>query len=100
MKTKILFTILISLINCQIPLKDGEILEFHKNYTLIPPIGGRVKIYYLEPHFEVGTVDFIIYFSNRALSCTYEFFDGNTLVDKIAIHYTPFLTYTLTVPAS
>lgn len=95
-----LFSFLIYLINCQISVNDGDNLEYYINYTLIPPIGGKVKTYYFEPHYEVGTVDFIIYFSNRALSCTFECYDGNTLVDRFLSHYSTGLTHSLIVPLS
>ena len=70
------------------------------NYTLIPPIRANIKKYYLEPHFEVGTVNFIIYFSDRSLSCTFKFYDGDILFDTIEKHYIPSLTYTLEIPES
>ena len=94
------FFFLIYLFNCHISLKDGDFLEFYKNYTLIPPIGGKIKNYYIEPHFEVGTVDLIMYFSNSALSCAFEFYDGNILFDSIKMHYTDSLNYTLKIPPS
>ena len=77
-----------------------EKLDYYVNYTLIPPTGGKIKKYLVEPNFDIGTLDFTIYFSSSKLSCTFVFYDGNTIIDETKSLYASSLTHTLKVPDS
>jgi hypothetical protein len=102
MKNLLIISFILYFINCKGPLSINEVtnLEYYINYTLIPPVGVKVKTYYFEPNYEVGTVDFVMYFSNRALFCTFKCFDGNTLIDNFTSGYLPYKTHTLAIPSS
>ena len=102
MKYIILFSIiLLYLTNCKevIPNEDVKDLEYYINYTLIPPTGGKMKEYYFVPNYDVGTVEFILYFSTNNLSCYFECYDGNDLIDDFGISYTYHFNYTLKIPS-
>ena len=95
---KIIFLlILVIFIDCQI-LNDGDNIDYYINYTVTPPISTQKFTYYFKPNFEVGTVEFILYFSNSALSCHFYIFDGETLIDYINDFYQKSIFHTLKVP--
>ena len=95
---KIIFLfILVVFIKSQ-KLNDGDKIDYYINYTVTPPRGSQVFTYYFEPNFEVGTVEFIIYFSNFALSCHFKIYDNNILIDEIEDLYQKYIFHTLNVP--
>jgi len=95
---KIIFLLILAIfINCQ-NLNDGDNIDYYINYTVTPPRSTQKFTYYFEPNFQVGTVEFIIYFSNSALSCHYYIFDGDTLIDEIIDFYQKSIFHTLKVP--
>ena len=101
MKKLFLFSFLVNFIICQFNLKEDEgKLDYYINYTLIPPQRLKIKKYYIEPNFDVGTLDFIIYFSSSSLACTFDFYNGENLFDQIKKYYTLYTAFTLKVPES
>ena len=95
----IIFSILFYFSSCKIGnFYDPEKLEYYTNYTLIPPSSTQKKIYILEPHFEVGTLEFIIFFSDSSVSCTFSFYDGDNLIDSHYDFYQRSMTFELKVP--
>ena len=99
----LLSIILLYLTNCKeaIPNEDVRDLEYYINYTLIPPPSTvKPKEYYFKPNYEVGTVEFILYFSTKNLSCYFQCFDGSELIDKFGLSYTDHFTHTLAIPST
>ena len=95
---KIIFLLFLAIfINCQ-TLNQGDKIEYYINYTLTPPKSTQTFIYYFEPNFEVGTVEFIIFFSIARLSCDFKIYDGQTLIDEVKQYYSKFIYHTLKVP--
>ena len=82
-------------INCQ-----SEFLEYYINYTLISPVGVEKNIYYFFPHYEVGTVNFIIYFSQSILSCHFTVYDGEKEIDYFSDFYQDNINHVLKIPES
>ena len=91
------FFIFVIFIKCQ-KLNDGDNIDYYINYTVTPPKSTQVFTYYFKPNFQVGTVEFIIYFSNSALSCHYRIYDGETLIDEFKDLYPKSIFHTLKVP--
>ena len=90
-----LFLYLLNNINC------GEnILEYYTNYTFISPSEGQVNTYYFYPHYEVGTVNFKIRFSNTLLSCTFTVYDGDKKIDSFSDFNKESLEHELKIPES
>lgn len=95
---KIIFLLILALfISCQ-KLDDGDNIDYYINYTVTSPRSTQRFTYYFQPNFEVGTVEFIIYFSNSKLSCHFYIFNGDTLIDEINDFYQNFIFHTLKVP--
>ena len=80
-------------IKCQV-----QFLEYYNNYTFISPSPGDINTYFFYPHYEVGTVNFIIYFSESKLSCVFDVYDGDNLIDSFKTFYTLNLSHVLKIP--
>ena len=95
---KIIFLLILTIfVNCE-KLNDGDNIDYYINYTVTPPKSTQKFTYYFEPNFEVGTVEFIIYFSNSALSCHFYIFNGDILIDEINDFYQKSIFHTLKLP--
>ena len=95
---KIIFLLILTIfVNCE-KLNDGDNIDYYINYTVTPPKSTQRFTYYFKPNFEVGTVEFIIYFSNSALSCHFYIFNGDILIDEINDFYQKSIFHTLKVP--
>ena len=79
---------------------DEEILEYYKNYTFIAPSSGQKNIYYFYPHYEVGTVNFKIFFSDSSLSCNFSIYDGDNQIDSFDDFYQTSIEHELIIPKS
>ena len=95
---KIIFLLILTIfVNCE-KLNDGDKIDYYINYTVTPPKSTQRFTYYFKPNFDVGTVEFIIYFSNSALSCHFYIFNGDILIDEINDFYQKSIFHTLKVP--
>lgn len=95
MKSLYLFLFYFYYINCQ-----SVILDYYINYTLIPPSDLDGNIYYFFPHYEVGTVNFIMYFPQSELSLDFTVYDGEKEIDYFRDFYEDNLTHVLKIPES
>ena len=77
---------------------DEEILEYYTNYTFLSPSPGQEQIYYFYPHYEVGTVNFKIFFSDSSLSCKFTIYDGDNQIDNVTDFYQPSIEHELIIP--
>ena len=79
---------------------EDDILEYYINYTLISPTPTKPQIFHFFPHYEVGTINFIIYFSEPKVNCRFRILDGDKEIDNFISFYGSYLDHTLNIPES
>ena len=79
---------------------EDDILEYYINYTLISPSPTKTQIFHFYPHYEVGTVNFILYFSEPKLNCKFRILDGKNEIDYFSAFYGSYLKHELKIPSS
>ena len=82
-------------------IKSNEeiFLDYYINYTFISPSSTEVQTYYFHPNYEVGTIYFIIYFSETKLSCKFFVYYGDIEIDNFHTFYGKNLSHYLAIPS-